>query len=378
MLNKRLLIRNLLSHNDENTFYDKKLKLNLEGKEGKAKFLKHICALSNSNPENNSYIVIGVEDQKNEIVGTRFFDDARLQNLVDAYLENSPIIQYENVAFPHLPDNLVVGLVTISAQIKITRFRKNIWKYYGGMVFYRHGSISMPQDFEPPPIPENQLLVQQIQKESSNRISTLVNSVVHFANRANGKMASGHEVFLEQFVVCWSGKPVLNQEKTYYSTVDIELVNEQVKLFYSSLDLVRFERLPHSFKITEFIKLGLENQEQLHLLEEREIIFNPNGTYTIKNRVLFKPPFYDRVTLHHLYNHNRLLLDKLAKGIQLNDQQLKDLERLPAMMLICELNHIGEPLEKMQQYKEHLKPFKKIYKLYKEVYRIQRKIKYNS
>ena len=40
MINKRLLIKNLLSHNDENSFYDKKLKLSLGGKEGKAKFLK--------------------------------------------------------------------------------------------------------------------------------------------------------------------------------------------------------------------------------------------------------------------------------------------------------------------------------------------------
>jgi predicted HTH transcriptional regulator len=29
----------------------------------KSKVLKHICALSNSNPANNSYIVVGVEDQ---------------------------------------------------------------------------------------------------------------------------------------------------------------------------------------------------------------------------------------------------------------------------------------------------------------------------
>ena len=42
MINKRLLIKNLLAHNDENSFYDKKRQLNLHTKEGKAKFLKHI------------------------------------------------------------------------------------------------------------------------------------------------------------------------------------------------------------------------------------------------------------------------------------------------------------------------------------------------
>ena len=46
MINKRLLIKNLLAHNDENSFYDKKRKIDISFKEGKAKFLKHICALS--------------------------------------------------------------------------------------------------------------------------------------------------------------------------------------------------------------------------------------------------------------------------------------------------------------------------------------------
>ena len=113
MINKRLLIKNLLAHNDENSFYDKKRQLNIGEKEGKAKFLKHICALSNSNPENNSYIVIGVEDEDSKIVGIDFFDDSKIQNLVNAYLSNPPLISYENIPFPHLPDQLVVGLVTI-------------------------------------------------------------------------------------------------------------------------------------------------------------------------------------------------------------------------------------------------------------------------
>ena len=90
MINKRLLIKNLLAHNDESSFYDKKRQLNLHTKEGKAKFLKHICALSNSNPSNNSYIVVGVEDQDNAITGDDFFDDSRIQNLVNAFLENPP------------------------------------------------------------------------------------------------------------------------------------------------------------------------------------------------------------------------------------------------------------------------------------------------
>lgn len=181
MINKRLLIKNLLAHNDENSFYDKKRQLNIGEKEGKAKFLKHICALSNSNPENNSYIVIGVEDEDNAIVGIDFFDDSKIQNLVNAYLTNPPLISYENIPFPHLPDNLVVGLVTIRPNRgRICSLRKNIWKYYGGSIFLRDGSISMPKVFDIEIKDVNSGLVASIENNSHNNIEHTLDGVFDF------------------------------------------------------------------------------------------------------------------------------------------------------------------------------------------------------
>ena len=134
MINKRILIKNLLAHNDESSFFDKKRQLNLHSQEGKAKFLKHICALSNSNPTNNSYIIVGVEDQDNTIVGDDFFDDSRIQNLVNAYLENPPKIQYENIPFPNLPKDKVIGLVTINPK-KILRILRKEFTLFLSKVF---------------------------------------------------------------------------------------------------------------------------------------------------------------------------------------------------------------------------------------------------
>ena len=148
MINKRILIKNLLAHNDESSFYDKKRQLNLHTREGKAKFLKHICALSNSNPTNNSYIVVGVEDQENTIVGDDFFDDSRIQNLINAYLENPPKIQYENVPFPNLPKDKVIGLVTIKPKTKTSHFKKGIHTIPANSIFIRRGSNTMPVEGE--------------------------------------------------------------------------------------------------------------------------------------------------------------------------------------------------------------------------------------
>ncbi|MBL4642680.1 MAG: ATP-binding protein, partial [Flavobacteriaceae bacterium] len=258
MINKRLLIKNLMSHNDENSFYDKKQKLSLHNKEGKAKFIKHICALSNSNPTNNSYIVIGIEDEVNKIVGVDFFDDSKIQNLANAYLTNSPKIQYENVPFPTLPRHKVIGLVTISPNNKVTSLAKNSWKYKKGSVFFRRGSNSMPSkgDFELKNT--NQTIVEAIEKNAKSNIELTLNGVFDFINNHKKEYNPQYKVFNEQFVLCWAGKRTTIKGEEFFSRVDIELINEQVRLFFSALDEVQISYNSHSFIITEYILLGID------------------------------------------------------------------------------------------------------------------------
>lgn len=91
MINKRLLIKNLIIHSGEINFYDKKLLDDICLRVEKAKFLKHVCCLSNTNLNKNSYIVIGVEDENNLIVGVDFFDGIKIQNLINTFLEHTLI-----------------------------------------------------------------------------------------------------------------------------------------------------------------------------------------------------------------------------------------------------------------------------------------------
>lgn len=378
MINKRLLIKNLLAHNDENSFYDKKRQLNIGEKEGKAKFLKHICALSNSNPENNSYIVIGVEDEDNRIVGIDFFDDSKIQNLVNAYLSNPPIISYENIPFPHLPGNLVVGLVTIRPNHgKICSFRKNIWKYYGGSVFLRDGSISMPKVFDIEIKDVNSALVASIENHSHNNIEYTLDGVFDFMKKRKDYNPK-YKVFKEYFVVCWAGKEKKIKDETYFSRVDIELINEQVKLFYSDLDEVSIVEDKNQFKIIEYVHLGLHDQFQYYPLEEVVIRFRDNATYEIDSQLLFVPPKFDRKTLYHIYNSNQALISKLKKGQELNNLEKKDIKNLPSTYLLCYLNNFTEALTRLEEAKPYLKAYnKEVYQSYKESMRILRKVKYN-
>ncbi len=378
MINKRLLIKNLLAHNDENSFYDKKRKLNISVKEGKAKFLKHICALSNSNPKNNSFIVIGVEDEDNKIVGVDFFDDSKIQNLVNAYLANPPIVQYENIYFPHLPKGKVVGLVTIRPNDQITSLRKNIWKYYGGSVFLRDGSISMPKMFDIEIKDVNSEIVQTIEKNARNNIKLTLDSVINFINNEHENLESHYQVFKEQFVVCWAGIKQKKKEKTFYSRVDIEMINEQVKLFYSALDQVEITYTEDEFTIIEYVPLGLQDKYKYYPLEKKTITFQPNGMYAIDSDLIFEAPQFDKKTLHHIYNSNNVILEKLTKKIPLNENEDLDLRNLPATYMICYLNGFHDAKEKLDLAKPYLKSYDKdIYELYKATIRILRKIKYS-
>jgi len=335
MINKRLLIKNLLAHNDESSFYDKKRQLNLHSREGKAKFLKHICALSNSNPTNNSYIVVGVEDQDNAIVGDDFFDDSRIQNLVNAFLENPPQIQYENVPFPNLPKDKVIGLVTIKPNPKTSFFKKGIH-------------------------------------------TILANSVIDFMNFRHKDMSPKYKVFKELFVICWAGIAKHYKGKTYLSRVDIALINEQIKLFYSAQDVVEITFDEDTFTIIEYVPLGLNDKTSYYPLEKQTLRFHDNGYYKIDRDFLFEPPEFNTKMLYHIYNANSALLNKLQKGQLLNDRELKDLENLPSTLMICYLNGFEDAKQKLIDAKAVLKPFPQVYLSFKEALRILRKMKYDG
>lgn len=377
MINKRLLIKNLLSHNDENSFYDKKRKIDISFKEGKAKFLKHVCALSNSNPKNNSYIVIGVDDEDNKIIGVDFFDDSKIQNLINAYLTNPPIVQYENISFPHLPDDRVVGLVTIRPIHKLTALRKNIWKYYGGAVFFRDGSMSMPKVFDIEIKDVNSAIVESIENHAKNNIELTLNGVFDFMNK-RADYTPQFRVFQEYFVLCWSGLEKAVKNETFYSRVDIELINEQVRLFYSALDEVSIKMTDHSFEIIEYVKLGLNQTFKYYKLEHTSIKFEDNANYTIESKLIFEPPKFNKKILHHIYNANNAILEKLEKGLTLNNREEEDLLNIPASYLICYLNDFPNALDKLQSAKPYLKTTNnRVYRSYKEAIRILRKVKYS-
>ena len=378
MINKRLLIKNLLAHSNENSFFDKKLKLSLSEKEGKAKFLKHVCALSNSNPKNNSYIVVGIKDEDSLIVGVDFFDDSKIQNLINAYLENPPMVSYENIPFPDLPSDKVVGLVTIHpTNTKICRLKKGIWKYYKGTSFLRDGSISMPKEDDPKLKDYNSEIVASIESHSQNNMEYTLDGVFDFMNSRKDYKPT-YKVFKEYFVVCWAGKEKRVKRDVYYSRVDIELINEQVRLFYSEFDEVTIAINDNEFIITEFISLGYDGSKKYYPFEKVSIQFKNNASYEIKNKMLFKPPNFAPSVTDFLMKKNDVLVNKIHLNEKLTIKEENWLKDLPNTYLICYLNGVDSAYERLKAEKSLFKNHsEELYKLHKDTLRIIRKLQYS-
>ena len=156
------------------------------------------------------------------------------------------------------------------------------------------------------------------------------------------------------------------------------MINEQVRLFFSALDDVSITINDDSFKIIEYVNLGFQDSNKYYQLEETIIKFEDNVNYNIETRLLFEPPQFNKKDLHHIYNTNNAILEKLKKGLTLTDREEMDLKNLPATYLICYLNLFQQAIDKLNEAKPYLKSYNKdVYHLYKESLRILRKVKYS-
>jgi hypothetical protein len=144
------------------------------------------------------------------------------------------------------------------------------------------------------------------------------------------------------------------------------------------LDAVELSYDNDSFKIIEYVNLGLNGKNTYYQLEETVITFGNNAIYSIDSKLLFEPPQYDKKILHHIFNTNNALMDRLKQGMKLSAAQLKDLKNVPATYLICYFNGFKAALPQLQAAKplfyEHSE---EVYALYKESMRILRKAKYS-
>ena len=178
--------------------------------------------------------------------------------------------------------------------------------------------------------------------------------------------------------MCWAGKKSIINKKEFFSRVDIELINEQVRLFFSALDEVQITYNSHSFIITEYILLGIDKQEKHYPLEKTIIHFKDNGKHDIVKEFVFEPPIFDTAIIQHIYNNNSRIVEKITKNSSLSVTEHEDVLKLPINYLICYLHGYLDASDQLRKAKDYIKaiPNKTTYIKYKEAMRVLRKVKY--
>lgn len=347
MVNKRLLIQHLLSQHDEGTFLDYKESVDLSNASGRSKLLKHICALSNSNPLNESYLIIGVTDDK-QVVGTDLLDDAVCQNLVKSFLHHPPTIKFENISFPTNADR-PVGLLTIHAKTETTSFLRTIDKINTGAVFHRIGSTSVPIEGDIALYPANETIVNDLLRASRVTIKEILSGVIEFKQQGHPEYRPTYTVFHEQFVVCWSawgGDP-------FYSEMDIRIINDGVRIFISANQDVKIEITDEKFQIIEHIYLGYGKKSFHFPFESTTIVFRDNGTYSINNGNIFVVPTFDNDEIIELYQTSQAEANRILKyGLGAADWEVA--EGISMDFFICYLHGIKEAREHFFKSSEYV------------------------
>ena len=179
--------------------------------------------------------------------------------------------------------------------------------------------------------------------------------------------------------MCWAGKKKLIGEKLFYTRVDIELINEQVRLFFSALDDVQIAYNEQSFIITEYIVLGIDESEKHYPLEKTIIHFKANGKHDIVTEFLFEAPIYNPVILNHIYDNNNRIVNKIENNKQLSVTDIENVYKLPTSYLICFLNGFLDAAKQLKKTKNYIKNLKDktTYIKYKEAIRVLRKVRYS-
>lgn len=345
----------MLSHYDESTFFDKKIEIDLKSENGKSKLLKHIAALSNSNPSSNSFLIVGVDNNASEIRGIDFIDDSDIQNIVNSCLYNPPILKYENVFFPDLKKDKAIGLLTIYPSSQRTGFSKNLGKITLGSEFYRRGSTSVPMDDKFYIDYTNIDIVKSLENQSKISYKQLLDDVFDFYETWSDNYNPTYLVFREQFVLCYGGYPTTFDNKNYLSEVDIRIINEGTRFFYSATQWVRIIHTENSFTVTEYVSLGFNGIYKLYPFEQKTWDFLDNGKYIISSKMVLVPPEFPLKDIHMLYSKTKELEEKYRNGYRIESiKDFNDFDGLAINFLVCYFNGINESREDLIRSTEYL------------------------
>ncbi|EGR1599272.1 ATP-binding protein [Vibrio parahaemolyticus] len=288
MLNRRKLIQLALSEVPSETEYlDYKQEINISSEAGRAKLLRIICAMSNSNPAGRSFIFVGISDSK-ELLGAPFIDDADFQNAIKGYISHCPKVIYENVSVPSLESNKFIGIISIYPNENLSEICKKIWKLKPGDRFFRRGSSTEKGHHESlSDYTANQRESLELVRRASVTLESTLNATLAFYSNSLNSYSPRHYVFNDQYVVAVSS---WKNDGGSLSEVTVQLTNEEISFFWSAVEHVKLEKTEQSLIIEELALFFWKGVRHLVPKKRVEINFSTSSSYQVKHLKLANVP----------------------------------------------------------------------------------------
>lgn len=350
MINRRKLIQLIISEiHSEKTYFDYKREIDLKSEAGKAKLVKSIAALANSNPLNNSYLIVGIDDETHDVISAKYIDDQNLQQLVRNYLDPQIQISYENVPFPHSLGKSFLGLITISPSASRFEIKKDIWKLKKGEIYARSGSEIIKFDQKSSSeLKANDELIS-LEKRASVKLKYVIDELVKFYQDSSKAYHPQHIIYNDQHVICYSGY----KEGLMLSEVWLHHIGEGISLFWTALEYVIIDANPHSFIVTEYKRLFWQGKDFYSPYKRTEISFLDDGKYKIKKENIFSATVVSQEEINlliHDYKNSLIEISKTNDGDNLDTRSLGRLEIYPYELLIAILNGSTEAKVLFENY----------------------------
>lgn len=284
LINRRKLIRILLELGGERPYFELKQELDLASDLGKSKLVRAVCALANSSPNNTAYIVVGIENGTNRILGALPIDDQRFQQIIRTYLDPAPVILYENVA---TESGMNLGLLSIRRGSRAVRLAKDTGELKKGSFFVRCGSECLPAaEADIPSSSHYEGELRDVERRSAVRLEDTITDLLAFQGKVGPSYDPRVAVFNDMHVLCYSGWKMGGDLE---SEAWVELLGEGVSMFVSAVDYVKFIRNEKSFHLIHHQPLYWREKRHDLPLSETTFSFHEDGSYQRTEQIVFSP-----------------------------------------------------------------------------------------
>src|SRR5690606_1556393 len=149
----------------------------------------------------------------------------------------------------------------------------------------------------------NKDVVESILKASVTNLKYTIDSVLDFMTNKHPDMKPKYQIFKEYFTVCWAGVEKVKKNATYLSRVDIELINEQVKIFYSASDEVSISYIESVAEINDYVIVGVRKNNLDLPFGVQKIILIDAMISRLTSEIILNAPDVDNRRPLPLYNY---------------------------------------------------------------------------